>query len=163
MISLDIWPHLPLLIKGETNETGVDNVIACLKHSDRIRLIHLNCYPPEPSELEDLWTAMEVPFPELATLYLSCGLAPDVPVLPDSFLGGSAPRLRYFSLEGIPFLGLLKLVLFATHLVTLGLRNIPDSGYISPEAMAASLSMLTSLERFYFDFDSPQSFPVREI
>src|SRR6266852_2600909 len=26
MISLDIWPHLPLLIKGETDETGVDNV-----------------------------------------------------------------------------------------------------------------------------------------
>jgi len=125
-MSLDVWPHLPLLIKGHVDDISVDNFIAELEHSDRIRLFHLDCFC-EPSELENLWIAMQVPFPELATLYLSCGDSePDVPVLPDSFLGGSAPRLRYFELNGIPFSGFPKVLLFATHLVTLGLRNIPS-------------------------------------
>ena len=159
---MDVWPQLPLLIEGETDERGVDNVIAELKHSDRIRLIHLDCYC-EPSELEILWTAMQVPFPELATLYLSRGWEePDVPGLPDSFLGGSAPRLRYFILHGIALSGFPKVLLFATHLVTLGLMNIPHPGYISPETMAACLSVLTSLENLYFEFESPESFPDRE-
>jgi hypothetical protein len=103
-------------------------------------------------------TAMQVPFPELAALYLSLrGSSP--PLLPDSFLGGSAPRLRYFDLDGIPFPGLPKLLLSATHLVYLWLANIPQSGYISPEAMVTCLSMLTSLKLLQLGFKPPQSHP----
>jgi hypothetical protein len=100
---------------------------------------------------------MQVPFPELAALYLAHwhqGAA-----LPDSFLGGSAPRLRYLNLCGFSFPGLPKLLLSATHLVDLWLENIPQSGYISPEAMVTCLSMLTSLEKLHLGFESPQSHP----
>ena len=140
--SLDVWPALPLLIQGDVSKTSVDNVIAELEHSDRIYKINLDCHTT--LQIEKLWTAMHVPFPELAILYLrgsSYG-----PVLPDSFLGGSAPRLRYLFLHDISFPGFPKLFLSATHLIFLWLTNIPHSGYISPEAMANCLSMLTSLQ-----------------
>jgi hypothetical protein len=65
-------------------------------------------------------------------------------------------------LIAVPFPGLPKLLLSATHLVELWLCSIPHSGYISPEAMATCLSMLTSLEAIQLDFESPQSCPDRE-
>jgi hypothetical protein len=82
-----------------------------------------------------------------------------VPVIPDSFLDGSAQRLRYFALDGIPFPGLPKLLLSATNLVSLTLFRIPHSGYISPEAMVALISALSSLETLQLEFRSPQSRP----
>jgi hypothetical protein len=157
--TLDIWPALPLLIHCGVSETSVDNVIAELEHSDRIYQINLDCHTT--SQIEKLWTAMQVPFPELAVLYLrgsSYG-----PVLPDSFLGGSAPRVQFLCLHDIPFPGFPKLLLSTTHLVYLWLINIPHSGYISPEAMATCLSMLTNLQSLRFDFESPQSCPDQEI
>ena len=63
----------------------------------------------------------------------------DVPVVSDTFLGRSAPRLRIFALGGIPFPGLPKLLMSATHLVYLHLSDIPHSGYISPDAMITAL------------------------
>jgi hypothetical protein len=105
---------------------------------------------------------MQVSFPELRILYLSFGNLSYVPVLPDSFLGGSAPRLRLLYLDAIPFPGLPKLPFSATHLSYLWLVNIPHSGYISPEAMAACLSMLTSLNTLRLEFESPQSCPDQE-
>jgi hypothetical protein len=62
-------------------------------------------------------------------------------------------------LHGIHFPGLPKLLLSATHLVSLSLSNIPDSGYISPEAMAALLSMLSSLRSLILHFRPPQTLP----
>jgi hypothetical protein len=156
--SLNVWPPLPLLIGGDVFEASVDNVIAELEHSNRIRQINLQLFTPQ---IEKFWTAMQVPFPELKglSLFLSSGHGP---VLPGSFLGGSAPRLRYFLLYSIPFPGLPKLLLSTTHLVTLSLVNIPHSGYISPEAMATCLSMLTSLRVLHLGFESPQSCPDQE-
>jgi hypothetical protein len=155
--SLDVWPALPLLIKGYVSETSVNGVIAELEYCDRICQIDLYCYTA--SQTEKLWTAMQVSFPELTVLRLWFGhVSAYVPVLPDSFLGGSAPRLRYFYLDAIPFPGLPRLLLSATHLVNLHLYEIPHSGYISPEAMATSLSMLTSLESLQLDFVSPLSY-----
>ncbi|KAI0286438.1 hypothetical protein BC826DRAFT_1108870 [Russula brevipes] len=59
--------------------------------------------------------------------------------LPDSFLGGSAPRLRSLDLNSVAFPTLRKLLLSASHhLVTLRLRNVPAAGYISPEEMVTS-------------------------
>ena len=89
---------------------------------------------------------MQVPFQELESLTLSSGFGESYPVLPDSILGGSAPRLRYLGLSFIPFPALPKLLMSATHLVNL--YNIPRSGYISPDAVATCLSVLTSLETF---------------
>jgi hypothetical protein len=162
-MSLDVWPPLPLHIDGGDPKTSVDNVLAELEHSDRICkiLIDLNRYTTR--QTEKLWAAMQVPFPEIADLYLSYDEDPShVPVLPDSFLGGSAPRLRRLALISIPFPGIPKLLLSATHLVSLWLINIPHSGYISPEAMATCLSALTSLDILQLEFESPLSCPDLE-
>src|SRR5258708_39676733 len=85
-----------------------------------------------------------------------------VTVLPDSFLGGSVPGLRFLYFAGIPFPGLQKPLLSATHLVDLYLCNIPHSGYISPEEMVTCLSVLTSLRNLQLGFESPQSCPDQE-
>jgi hypothetical protein len=152
--SLDAWPALPLLIKKNVSETPVDDLIAELEHSaDRICQIDLNCYNTSQTDLsQKLWTAMQVPFPELAVLRLSFAGWSYESVPPDSFLGGSAPRLRSLALVDPPFPGLPKSLLSATHLVRLYLLGLTPSGYILPEAMVTCLSVLTSLEELYFQF-----------
>jgi hypothetical protein len=108
--------------------------------------------------LENVLAPMQVPFPELTDLRLSTFYSWDAtpPAIPDSFLGGSAPRLRHFSLHGIRFPGLPNLLLTATHLIELRL-TIPDSGYISPKAMAALLSALSSLRILSLEYRFRQS------
>jgi hypothetical protein len=135
----------------------VDNIIAALELSNRVCIISL--LDVSSSLLETLLAAVQEPFPELTHLWLG---SYGGPVIPDSFLGGSAPRLQHLSLDGILFPGLPKLFLSATHLVDLRLENIPHSGYISPEAMVAILSTSTSLQYFSLQFQSPQSFPDQE-
>jgi hypothetical protein len=152
---LDVWPALPLVIFGSISEELVGSVIPGLGH--RIRQIDL--VSGTSSQTEKLWTAMQVPFPELTGLYLHSGILSDATVLPDSFLGGSAPRLRYLDLDGIPFPGLPKLLSSAAHLVHLSLHNIPHSGFISPEAMATCLSMLACLETLRLEFEHFQPYP----
>ncbi len=155
--TLNIWPALPLVIDGHISlSSGADDIIVALGQANRVCQVTL-------AGLADwqwgkVLVAMQVPFPQLTKLQLfSNGKAP--PVVPDSFLGGSAPHLRFFWLNGIPFPGLPKLLLSATHLVYLRLYDIPHSGYISPEAMAALLSVLSSLEELALLFRSPQSRP----
>jgi hypothetical protein len=142
----------------------MDNVIAVLEHSDRISLVDLVFLTT--SQVEKLWGEMQVPFPELTRLNLSVIGLSYGPVLPDSFLGGSALRLQYLALTSIPFPGLPKLLLSATHLVQLHLHytqaQAPHSGYISPEAMTTCLSTLTSLESLELGFRSPQPSPDQE-
>src|SRR5882672_2769783 len=101
---------------------------------------------------------MQKPFPELTRLELWLGNGDLVPVLSDSFLGGSAPRLRELILSEVPFPSLPKLLLSAQGLVKL-LLEIPDSGYFSPEAMATALTVMTRLESLEIRFSDPQSFP----
>src|SRR6266852_5847809 len=85
-----------------------------------------------------------------------------VPVFPDSFLGGFAPRLRSLWLDCIAFPGLPRLLPSATGLLALRLLDIPHSGYIAPDAMIAGLSALTHLRTLQLRFKSPQSFPAQE-
>jgi hypothetical protein len=99
-----------------------------------------------------------VPLPELTDLALSSN-GKTMSALPDSFLGGYAPRLEFLLLSGIPFPGLPKLLLSATRLVTLDLYNIPHSGYFPPEAIVTALSTLTRLAQLQLFFESPQSRP----
>ena len=161
---MDVWPALPLVVRDDMSQypiSGMDNIVAVLGQSNRVCDVYLAGLAGW--QLEEVLAAMQVPFPELTDLVLS--LAEDhkpVPVIPDSFLDGSAPCLRNFDLEGIPFPGLPKLLLSATHLVSLRLFNIPHSVYISPEAIVALISMLSSLETLYIKFQSTQSRPDRE-
>ena len=160
---LDVWPALPLFVRGETAiSSGTDNVIASLGQSNRVCGVSLCIWYLARWQLEKVMAAMQVPFPALIYLQLWSDWSrrdETPPVIPDSFLGGSAPRLRNFYLDGIPFPGLPKLLLSATHLVSLSLINIPHSGYISPEAIVALVSPLSSLEELSFGFRSPQSRP----
>jgi hypothetical protein len=158
--TLDIWPALPLIVRGRmTLSSGTDNIIAALERSSRVCQVYL--LNLAVWQLEKVLAAMQVPFPELTDLRLFSD-GETLPVTPDSFLDGSAPRLQYFESSGIPFLGLPKLLPSATHLVELWLSNIPHSGYISPEAMVALLCALSSLGSLFLEFESPQSRPALE-
>ena len=151
---LDVWPALPLIVRGNIS-SGTDNVIAALGRSSRVCQVSLslaNCH------LEKVMAAMQVPFPALTDLWLYL-YDEALSAIPDSFLGGSATSLRIFTLRGIPFPGLPKVLLSATHLDTLWLYNIPHSGYISPEAIVTLLSVLSSLRTLSLKFLSPQSRP----
>src|SRR5712671_4410060 len=108
------------------------------------------------SRWERFVAAMQKPFPDLT--HLQVWVYDDVvPAHPDSFLGGSAPRLRTLSLLGIAIPSLPKLLLSAKGLVTLTLLVIPDSGYIPPDAMVTALTVMTRLESLNLRFRSPQS------
>jgi hypothetical protein len=158
---MDVWPALPLIVQGDMTPSSTDNVIAALAQSNRVCRVDLWCITVAGWQIELVLAAMQVPFPELTDLSLKL-FNNTVPVIPDSFLDGSAPRLRTFDLNGIPFPGLPKLLLSATHLVSLYLTNIPHSGYIPPEAIVALISVLSSLESLELEFQSPQSRPDRE-
>jgi hypothetical protein len=155
---LDIWPPLPLLIQGPISPISpsvLDNILAVLNRHHRVSVIHfnINCFHITP-DVEKVWAAMQVPFPELTDLRLWSN-DPGAPIVPDSFLGGSSPRLQEIRLTGIPFPGLPKLLLSATHLVYLSLKNIGLSGYISPETIVTCLSPLASLKSLHLRFLLP--------
>jgi hypothetical protein len=156
--TIDAWPVLPILVGGSGHETwGVDNIIAALEHNDRI--CQLDLFNVPSSQMENVFAAMQQPFPALE--YLRLYSKSEAEVVPASFLGGSAPQLEELWLSSIPFPGLTKLLLSSTHLVFLTLRAIPHSGYFSPEAIVTSLSALASLESLKIEFESPRSRPDR--
>jgi hypothetical protein len=156
---LDVWPTLPLIIQGSANQPEeLDNIIAALERSDRVYDIELR--DVSSSLLENVLTAMQKPFPELTSLSLQSSEA--TTVIPDSFLGGSAPCLRELWLYGIPFPGLPRLLLSATHIVNVQLFDIPHLGYISPETIITALSTLTELDLLVLEFQSPLYFPDLE-
>jgi hypothetical protein len=165
---LDIWPSLPLIVNDwhlrlldsefGSCKTHVDNVVAALECRDRVRHISLGFLPD--FLLKVFAAVMQESFPALTHLELFSDSG-SAPALPDSFMGGSAPRLRSLTLEYIPFPGLVTLLPTTNYLVDLFLVRIPHSGYISPGAMANCLSSLTKLRNFRLEFDSPRSRPDR--
>jgi hypothetical protein len=162
----DVWPALPLLIMNDNisdKPEVMDGLTSALEHTNRICQINLH-FRSLTSQIEKVWTAMQVPFPELTALSLYSPRSPSetVPVIPESFLGGSAPSLQILTFIRIPFPGLQKLLLSATRLVELHLWDIPHSAYISPEEMVTCLSVLTSLERLSLGLESPKSSPDQE-
>ena len=159
--TLDVWPLLPIIINNYFHhECGVDNIIAALEHKDRI--CQLKLFDFTNSQFEELLAVMQQPFPVLTHLRIHPRheTVPLVPV-PTSFLGGFAPHLQVLDLHQFPFPGLPNLLSSATHLVTLSLRGISRSGYISPEAVLNCLSVLTRLETLRIGFKSARSFPRR--
>jgi hypothetical protein len=156
---LDIWPPLPIIIVVyNADEWDKGNIISAFEHNDRI--CQLLLFDISRSERRKALAALQKPFPALTYLHFAF-MDEAAPVIPTSFLGGSAPCLQALFLDRIPFPGLPKLLLSATHLVDLSLRNIPHSGYISPEAMVTCLSVLTRLESLHIGFRSPRSRPDR--
>jgi hypothetical protein len=158
--TLDVWPPLPINACFFGDEKwGVDNIIAVLEHADRICQLDFFGSLFSISQWEKVLTAMLLPFPALTSLEFL--FVPQVletaAIVPASFLGGYAPRLQTLVLECVPFPGLPKLLLSATHLVSLYLMRIPPSGYISPKEMVTSLSVLTMLETLEIGTMFPRS------
>jgi len=137
----------------------VDDIVVALGHSSRVCKVYL--WGAGRRKLEKVLATMQVPFPELTDLRLLSHDEP-MPVIPDSFLGGTAPHLQFFQLKAIPFPGLPNLLFSATHLVHLVLYHIPHSGHFTPEAMVVLLSVLSSLKTIDLHFQSPQSRPDLE-
>jgi len=149
---LDIWPALPIVIfsKGIQFEEDVTNVIAALRQHNRVCKIDYYNTQSQESLLEE-FAEIDKPFLALTSLWL-VSYAPNVPVLSDSFLGGSAPHLRSLVLDGIPYPSIGNLLSSTTNLVWLSLWGIPHSGYISPETITPCLSMLPGLEFLQLGF-----------
>jgi hypothetical protein len=95
---LDIWPALPIAVEGCGPPTS--SIIAALEHNDRVLKIALRWLEPSP-ELENLVAVMEEPFPVLTfPSFLFRGETDKTDlIIPDSFLGGSAPRLKHLHLN----------------------------------------------------------------
>ena len=153
-----IWPPLPIVIKNEMRWSTPEDYDfdAAIVHPNRVCEIVL--YLSTNRAFQRLAWAMREPFPVLTQLGLHFDLDnPDsAPVLPNGFLVGSTSRLRCLELDKVTIPGLPKLLLSATHLVTLRLRRTPHSAYIPPKAMVACLSVLTSLETFALGFLSDE-------
>ena len=159
--TLNVWPLLPIgVLEFGHEKWGVDNIIAALEHNDRIYQLILNRIPS--SQLQEVLAEMQQPFPALTYLSLGDRYIRPPPVVPASFLGGSAQSLETLQLHRILYVGLPKLLLSATHLVHLELWHVPHSGYISPETMANCLSVLARLKSLCIGFESPQSRPDRK-
>jgi hypothetical protein len=140
------------------NEKNVENIIAAVERRDRTSEIYINDI--YGSALDKLAAAMQEPLPTLRRFYLR-STDDSVPILPDTFLGGSAPRLQLFILDGIPFPSFPRFILSSTHIVDLHLVDIPHSGYISPDAMATCLATLPDLKYLVIGFRSPLSRPLQ--
>ena len=131
-------------------------VITAIEQRNRVQWIHLQDVPS--FLLESIARTMQGTFPALKhlRLWVDDEIAP---VLPEEFLGVSAPSLESFWLSGISFSEVPKLLLTMNGLVHLRLEKIPDSGYFSPEAMVTALSTCAMLETLIIDFEPGDPHP----
>jgi F-box-like len=160
---IDSWPEFPIVIryrgpKSQKMKTkGVNNIIDALHYPDRICEVDLVA---TSSVLGSLIRLLEKSFMALKSIRIESNNTTGSPlVLPGTFLGGSAPRLYRFELDGIsiPFAALRPVLLSASDLVVLDLGHIQNPGYISPEALIPVLSTLARLSRLVLRFDPPTS------
>ena len=160
--TLDIWPALPIVVvaEGIGSKEDVTNVIAALRHHNRVCKISCRSGQFQNILLKE-FAAIDDPFPALTSLDLSSVQQGHVPVLPDSFLGGYAPRLRSLELFGIPYPSIGTLLSSTTNLVELSLWNIPRSGYFAPEMIVPCLSTLLRLESLELKFQYPRALAHR--
>jgi hypothetical protein len=148
---LAVLPPLQIVVKQHgrpTSRWGVDNIVTALEHSDRVREIGLWRVPS--SLLEKVLAATKEQFPALTSA-----------VVPDSFMGGSAPSLQSLS-ESLRSIPVTSPGLEKTAFICYSLRRSipfqnPHSGYVSPEAMVTVLSTLTRLEERWLGLQSPRS------
>lgn len=157
--TLSVWPPLPVVIEQLSDSTrDEDNILAALKHNDRIRKI---TFWDVSTVQEKVLAVMQEPFPALKYLDLRSSDGTP-PITPNPILGGSAPHLRVLTLDSISIQGLPKLLMSATDLVVLNLYSIPHSSYISPEKMVTCLSSSRRLRFLDLGFKSPLSRPNGE-
>jgi hypothetical protein len=157
---LGIWPAFPIALdftSWHLTPNDEDIAITTLVHSDRVSCIKIFL---TGLQLEKMVMVMLEPFPLLTRLKIY-STDRSAPVLPDGFLGGSAPRLQEVHLDGISFPALPTLLLSTKNLVDLTLSKIPPTGYILPEAMVACLVALPRLKLFTIKFETYTSDRIR--
>ena len=150
-INIRYLPALPIVIHfpGYIRDSDEDNIIAALEHHNRVQVLKLNV----PYSLsKTMATFTQKPFRALTHLQLESKKDSPIPPLPHTFLGGCSPSLQKIYLNGIPFPAAPTLLLSARDLVDVDLRDIPNNGYISPEAMITSLAMLSKLKYLTLGF-----------
>ena len=156
-----IWPPLPIVVRYQASWPIPDDYDfnAAIVYPNRVCEIYLANLTMPP--FLQFASATQEKFPALTHLELNYRFelfdSHPAPVLPDGFLGGSAPRLQYLWLGHIAFPALPKLLLSTTGLVSLCLWGIPHSGYISPEAIVNALAALINLKSLSIRFEYPLS------
>jgi hypothetical protein len=145
------------------NEENLDNIKAALECRDRMSFIRIDD-TTKTSALEKSIAVMHETCPVLGGCHLiSDNKLVSMPVLPATFLGGSAPSLRAFTMSGIPFPTFPSFILSSSQIQNISFRDIPHSGYISPEVMATCLAALPNLGDLSIGFRSPLSRPLQNI
>jgi hypothetical protein len=162
---LEFVPFMPIVVCDYIGQTPLScdlrledgtQVIAAMEQCDHVWWVQLGALPN--SVLEKLATMMQVPYPNLFSLWLWAA-DENAPAFTEELLGGSAPLLQSLWLRGIPFPEVPKLLLSTPNLLRLHLDNIPDSGYFSPESIITSLSTCMELESLIIEFSSPHPHP----
>ena len=145
-VSLPLTVNYPQLYGIYLSSKDEDDITFALDHANRILRMEI---PVTDSLLQKVSTLIQKSFPALTHLSLSWNSSDLFPapyaVIPERFLSGSAPCLQYLRLKDFSFPQLPTLLLSARNLVTLKIKEIPQSGYILPEAMVRGLVALTQL------------------
>ena len=157
--TLDVWPEdLPLCVRcagtGDKIGANADNIIAVLERSNRVVEITLSEVCERSFSI--LSKAMQKPFPKLKELTIRkfhISLA-HPPIIPESFLGGSAPSLKFLMLDNVKFGALPNLLWSTSNLVNLIIQELPYFGHIPPREMLAILSALTCLEYLWLELNN---------
>ncbi len=149
------WPEFPLVLDFYVVEEGSPNFCAALAHRDRIRRIRIVMVGQDVDWFVEL---MEEEFPQLTHLDLTGESRYDLDHVPSisfgRFLGGSAPSLQYLSIGSFYYEGLPSLLSSAPNLVSLKIRDIRLSCYMSPEALVGALAGLTKLRELIVGYSS---------
>jgi hypothetical protein len=153
-------PVLPIAIHypGYIKESDEGNIVAALKHPDRVRAINLGAPCPV---LGKMATATQGPFLALTHLALESTTDGIMPIHSDGFL--CAPHLQELDLDGIPFPAALTPLLSARDLVDVSIRgifNAINASPISTETLVVSLAALSGLKYLTLGFRWPPPRPV---
>lgn len=98
--------------------SGMTNIIAALKQTNCVSQVNLSS---TQQQMEQVFKAMWVSFSELTDLQLALPLFLKIQ---ETFLGGLSPHLQTLQFPCALFLGLVKQLVSATHLVELHLVSI---------------------------------------
>jgi hypothetical protein len=134
---------------------GDYDIDAIIMHRNRV--CEIEVLHSKESQCQRLASAMQMRFPELIRFCLAGSYTHPALTLPDGFLSESTSRLQSLSLVQVIFPALPKLLLSATHLVSLTLWGI--SGYISPEEIVTGLSGSLNLKNISIKTESSLSRP----
>jgi hypothetical protein len=152
--ALDCWPALRIVVHHGARRASApyplapedeDNVVAALKHSDRVSSISLAV----TSSLLEKLSTIERPFSELESLVLRPQVGTWM-TLPSTFRWGR--RLRALRLTKLNIPALPELLSLSTSLLELRLLKIPQ--YFSLDTFAHALSGMTQLRTLSLQFRS---------